>query len=243
VHLLALYNEGVRRSGETSIDNAYSSSLRSFAHKLTFVPAGSLYRETHETVAPTRVTFLYLHPAAFRNSDRGDGVCQPRLYFADSLVWETASKLKNTIESGQGRSLPYLEALSAVLAHELSCVNADVAGEPAISRGGLASWQKRAVVDYIERHLGEHVCLLTLAGLAGLSLHHFCRAFKQSFGIPAYQYHVQRRMDVAKLRLADRTSSITDIALGLGYAQTGSFSTAFRKATGWTPSVYRREFK
>ena len=242
-HLLVLYNEGLRRSGETSIDNLQTSRLRSFVHKLTFVPAGCAYREWHETGASTRVTFLYLDPAAFQGTDDGAGGCLPRIYFEDSLVWETAAKLKNAIESSQTRSMPYLDALSGVLAHELTRVDREQVREPAINRGGLASWQKRAVVDYIEAHLGEQVCLLKLAELARLSLHHFCRAFKQSFGIPAHQYQVQRRMEVAKLLLADRTTSVTDIALSLGYAQTSSFSNAFRKTTGWTPTVYRREFK
>ena len=237
-HLLALYYEGVRTGGETSIDGRHSSRLRSFVHKLTFVPAGCTYRESHETGASTRVTFLYLDPAAFQKSED----FQPRVYFEDSLVWETASKLKNTIESRQTKCMAYLEALSGVLAHELTRID-QVVREPAVSRGGLASWQKRAIVDYIEAHLGEQVCLVTLAELARLSLHHFCRAFKQSFGIPAHQYQVQRRMEVAKLLLADGTTSITEIALSLGYAQTSSFSNAFRKTTGWTPTVYRREFK
>jgi AraC-like DNA-binding protein len=86
------------------------------------------------------------------------------------------------------------------------------------------------------------VCLLKLAELACLSLHHLCRAFKQSLGMPAHQYQVQRRMEAAKLLLADRANSVTDIALSLGYAQTNSFSNAFRKTTGWTPTLYRREF-
>jgi AraC family transcriptional regulator len=240
-HLLVLYNEGLRRSGETSIDSLQTSRLRSFVHKLTFVPAGYAYRESHETGASTRVTFLYLDPAAFVRSDDGAGGYLPRIYFEDSLVWETASKLKNTIERRQAKSAPYLEALSGVLAHELTC--ADSVRERAVNRGGLASWQKRAVVDYIESHLGEQVCLLKLAELVRLSLHHFCRAFKQSFGIPAHQYQVRRRMEVAKLLLADRMTSVTDIALSLGYSQTSSFSNAFRKTTGWTPTVYRREFK
>jgi AraC family transcriptional regulator len=242
-HLLVLYNEGVRRNGETSINGLHPSNLRSFMHKLTFVPAGCAYREWHETGASTRVTFLYLDAAALHNSDDGDGALSPRMYFEDSLVWETASRLKNTIESGHARYLPYLEALSGVLAHELSRTKSDAAHEPMVNRGGLASWQKRAVVDYIEEHPGKQVCLLTLAGLTRLSLHHFCRAFKQSFGIPPHQYQVQRRMEVAKLLLADQTTSVTDIALSLGYAQTSSFSTAFRKTTGWTPMAYRREFK
>lgn len=242
-HLLVLYNDGLRRSGETSIDSLQSSRLRNFVHKLTFVPAGCAYREWHETGASTRITFLYLDPTAFRGAYDGKGCCLPRIYFEDSLVWETASKLKNTIESGQAKCMPYLEALSGVLAHELSRVDQDVLREPVVRRGGLASWQKRAVVNYIEAHLGEQVCLLRLAELARLSLHHFCRSFKQSFGIPAHQYQMQRRTEIAKLLLADQTTSITDIALSLGYAQTSSFSNAFRKATGWTPTVYRREFK
>jgi AraC family transcriptional regulator len=242
-HLLVLYNEGLRRSGETSIDDLQISRLQSFVHKLTFVPAGCVYREWHETGASTRITFLYLDPAAFHAVEDGAGGCLPRIYFEAPLVWETAAKLKNAIESSQVRNMPYLEALSGVLAHELAGIDREQVRGRAVNRGGLASWQKRAVIDYIEAHLGEQVCLLKLAELAQLSLHHFCRAFKQSFGIPAHQYQVRRRMELAKLLLADRTTSVTDIALSLGYAQTSSFSNAFRKTTGWTPTVYRREFK
>lgn len=136
-----------------------------------------------------------------------------------------------------------LATLSGVLAHELARVNQTVSHQPELSRGGLASWQKRAVIDHIEKHLGEQVFLAKLAKLSDLSLHHFCRAFKQSFGIPPHHYQMQRRKEVAKLLLADRTTSVTDIAFSLGYAQIGSFSSAFRKMTGWSPTVYRREFK
>ena len=242
-HLLVSYNEGVWRNGETSIDGLHLSGFRSFMHKLTFVPAGHTYREWHETGASTRVTFLYLNPAAFQKSSDGEEALLPRIYFEDSAVWETASKLKNAIESGQAKCMPYLEALSGVLAHELARVNQTVSHQPELSRGGLASWQKRAVIDHIEKHLGEQVSLAKLAELSDVSLHHFCRAFKQSFGIPPHHYQMQRRMEVAKLLLADRTRSVTDIAFSLGYAQIGSFSSAFRKITGWSPTVYRREFK
>jgi AraC family transcriptional regulator len=242
-HLLVLYYEGARKNGETSIDGLQSSHLRNFTHKLTFVPAGCVYRESHETSASVRITFLHLDPYAFRNLNGVEDFFHPRIYFDDSFVWETASKLKNVIERGPIRCAAYLEALSGVLGHELSRVNGEVAGKLGVSRGGLAGWQKRAVSHYIEEHLAEQYCLLKLAELAQLSLHHFCRAFKQSFGIPAHQYQVYRRMEVAKALLADRTTSVTEIALSLGYAQTSSFSSAFRKTTGWTPTAYRRQFK
>src|SRR5215813_7466791 len=38
-HLLVLYEDGVRREGETSIDGLPPSTLRNFANRLTFVPA------------------------------------------------------------------------------------------------------------------------------------------------------------------------------------------------------------
>jgi AraC family transcriptional regulator len=242
-HLLALYNEGCRKRGETSIDGLPLSRLQSFGHKLTFVPAGHAFQEWHETSASTHLTFLYMAPVAFEMSGDEARSLLPRIYFEDSLVWETALRLKNAIESSEDKCLPYLTALSGVLGHELSRVDQKVVREPSLSRGGLASWQRRAVVDYIEEHLGEQVNLLKLAELSQLSLHHFCRAFKQSFGIPAHQFQVQRRMEIAKLLLADRTTPITEIALSLGYAHTSSFSNAFRKTTGWAPTVYRREFK
>src|SRR6188474_534588 len=110
----------------------------------------------------------------------------------------------------------------------------------ALAKGGLAAWQQRAVTAYIEEHLAEPILLATLARLARLSPYYFCRAFKQSFGIPPHRYHINRRIERAKTLLAKRARSVTDIGLTVGYSETSSFTTAFRKATGLTPSVYRR---
>jgi len=241
VHLLAAYNEGTRRDGETSIDGLSPSKIRCFAKKLTFVPAGCGYREQLETTAPTCLTFLYLDPAVLRNG--GGGGYRPRVHFEDAVVWESAAKLRSAIEAGQTRKTPYLSALSNVLAFELSRCGDSPVRDTTLNRGGLAGWQKRAVVSHIEQHLSKQICLASLAERARLSQHHFCRAFKQSFGIPPHRYHVQRRMEQAKLLLADQAISITDIGLTVGYSQTSSFSVAFRKFTGWTPTEYRREFK
>src|SRR5262249_41657693 len=67
-HLLVLYEDGVRRDGETSIDGLPPSRLRNFANKLMFVPAGHSYREWHETSTAIRVTYLYLSPAKLQKS-------------------------------------------------------------------------------------------------------------------------------------------------------------------------------
>jgi len=127
-----------------------------------------------------------------------------------------------------------------VLAHELIRLNA---GPPRIEvpiRGGLAAWQQRVITAYIEEHLAEQISLRTLAGLVSLSPYHFCRAFRQSFGTPPHRYHGSRRIECAKTLLVESASSVTEIGLAVGFRETSSFTTAFRKATGQTPTAHRR---
>jgi AraC family transcriptional regulator len=107
-------------------------------------------------------------------------------------------------------------------------------------RGGLATWQQRTVVAYIEEHLSKPISLATLAQLVRLSPYYFCRAFKQSFGMPPHRYHTSRRIERAKALLSKPSPSVTEIGFTVGFSQTSSFTVAFRKATGLTPTAYHR---
>ena len=240
VHLLVLYEDGVRRDGESSIDGLPPSTLRHLANKMAFVPAGHAHREWHETSAPLRVTYLYLNPAKLQKSIDTNATYVPRTFFEDPVLWATAGKLKSVIESDQLESMVYFDALANVLAHELSRPGQELARALPATRGGLAGWQKRVVTTYIEDHLEGRLPLVTLAQLARLSECHFCRAFKKSFGIPPHAYHVQRRIERAKELLSDRANSITDVAIILDYSSTSSFTVSFRKITGQTPTEFRR---
>ena len=242
VHLLVLYEDGGRREGETSIDGLPPSSLRKFANKLTFVPAGHRFLEWHETNRPVRITYLYFNPAKPENSTHVVTPHSPKVFFEDSMLWATAVKLKSALESNNAGP-GYLEALVNVLAHEVSRSGEQLTRASQPNRGGLASWQMRTVADYIEEHLNEQIPLAKLAQLARLSQHHFCRAFKNSFGLPPHGYHLRRRVQQAKALLSDRAISITDVGLVLGYHHSSSFTLTFRKITGQTPSEFRRNVK
>jgi AraC-like DNA-binding protein len=109
-----------------------------------------------------------------------------------------------------------------------------------VFRGGLAGWQQKKVTDFIEGHLNEDIALQELANMAELSRYHFARAFKQSFGVPPHRYHMGRRMERAKTLLEERTRSVTQVGLMLGFAETSSFTTSFRRTVGVTPSDFRR---
>ena len=111
---------------------------------------------------------------------------------------------------------------------------------PEPAKGGLAPWQLRQVTTYIEEHLAEPISLATLARLARLSPCHFCRAFRQSLGLPPHRYHSRRRMEHAKRLLARPAASVTEVGMTVGYSETSSFTAAFHKAIGLTPTAYRR---
>jgi AraC family transcriptional regulator len=243
-HLLVVHEQGARSDGETVIDGLPRSTLRDFRHKLTFVPAGYEYREWHDPRVMARVIFLYVDPARIPNrAETGEPPeFQPRMFFENAALRETAVKLAASIEGGSADDVSYLEALGAVLVHELVRLALGLGAPQLSARGGLAGWQRRAVTAYIEEHLDETIPLSRLAELARLSQYYFCRAFKESVGLPPHRYHIMRRIERAKGLLATATPSVTEIGLAVGFSETSSFTAAFRKMTGQTPTSYRRSF-
>ena len=241
VHLLILFERGVRREGDTNLEDLPRSSLRDLSRKFVFVPAGHAYCDWREPNTPARMAFFYFDPAELPGArNAGTGAMPPRLFFEDPHLFATAQKLIGLMEGPEPDNSCYIEALGRVLAHEL--MRLDRGGTPRKNtvRGGLAGWQQRIVTAYIEDHLADPVSLADLAGLVGLSTYHFCRAFKQSFGIPPHRYHTSRRIDCAKALLAKPAPSVTKIGLTVGFSETSSFTAAFRKATGLTPTAYHR---
>ena len=107
-------------------------------------------------------------------------------------------------------------------------------------RGGLSLRKQKRVTDFVEAHLAEEISLATLAKLVDLSLYHFARAFRQSVGVPPHRYHMSRRMIRAMGLLQQTALSVTQIGVQIGFRETSSFTRAYRRFTGVTPSEFRR---
>jgi AraC family transcriptional regulator len=243
IHLLVIYERGARSDGETCIEGVARARLGSFARKLTFVPAGREYYEWHDLRAPSRLVFLYFDPNKLRflsDTRFANVLLTPRLFFEDESLWHTAMKLEDLIEHPASGDKRYFDALGIVIAYQLLLSHC---GEPSRQppiRGGLAPWQQRITTHYIDQHLSQRITLANLARLVRQSPFHFCRAFKVSFGVPPLRYQTRCRIEYAKLLLTKPEMSVTDVGLTIGFSTSSSFVTVFRKATGFTPTGYRR---
>lgn len=80
-----------------------------------------------------------------------------------------------------------------------------------------------------------------LARQMHLSESQFKSRFKTETGISPWQFILKARIDAAKQRLLASNASVTQIAMELGFASSQYFATVFKRLTGMTPRVYRRD--
>jgi transcriptional regulator GlxA family with amidase domain len=128
------------------------------------------------------------------------------------------------------------------------CIATPDARQPVRMRGrsglqrnnGLAAWQQLVLIAYMKKHIAQSISVRALARFVYLSSDGFRRAFKRSFGMPPRRYLTRQRIERAKELLAHSAWSVTAIGHALGFSQANSFSTAFRRVTGVSPTQYRQ---
>jgi AraC family transcriptional regulator len=106
-------------------------------------------------------------------------------------------------------------------------------------KGGLASYQRKRLIDYIEQHLAQPLSIDELAQLTALSGYHFARMFKLSFGMPPHRYVLARRLERAAQLLRCSHLPIGEIALACGFASASHLSNRFRAHYQASPGQYR----
>lgn len=106
--------------------------------------------------------------------------------------------------------------------------------------GGLAPWQKRKVERYLTENLERTIRLNELARETRLSVSHFCRAFKKSFGETPHTYLVRLRLALAQRLMLTTDDPLSQIALSCGLADQAHLSKLFRHWFDDTPYAWRR---
>jgi AraC family transcriptional regulator len=106
--------------------------------------------------------------------------------------------------------------------------------------GGLARWQAKRALEYIEANLGSKLVTRELADLVSFSKSHFSRAFKRSLGLPPMAYVVTRRVERAKVMMTSTREPLTQIAMACGFADQAHLNRSFRRMVGASPGRWRR---
>lgn len=129
-----------------------------------------------------------------------------------------------------------LELLGGELAIEIGRFCHEVNERPLT--GGLSSWRLRLIDERLSDD-ATGPTLVELAGLCNISVRQLTRGFRVSRGCSIGDYVERRRMEYAK-RLLVRGESVKEVAFTMGYSAPSSFTYAFRRAVGISPSQFRQ---
>ena len=98
-------------------------------------------------------------------------------------------------------------------------------------------------IRLIESKYDEQMSLRELANICGLSERTFYRVFSQATGQTPLSYLKNFRIERASEHLRSTENSVTEIAFACGFDDSNFFAREFRKASGYTPTEYRRHWK
>ena len=121
-----------------------------------------------------------------------------------------------------------------------SILNSILRGAPQVKKDLPAQESVASAVAYISEHFRYPLSLNDLAQHAAVSPFYFTRVFRQETGYTPHQYIINTRIANAKFLLRTTEDSVKDIAIQTGWNSESTFCSAFRKSTGLTPSVYRK---
>lgn len=241
-HTLSLYlegGEGIRRRRNGALLDGGG------AGRFCLMPAG--LSTDWEVASSVLMLHLYIPTRAFDRAaaemlgaDPAAVELRDQTFFADpgleALIRHSLLPLDWTEPSDH---LAASQAAQTVLAR-LAAGYTDRGPQGLVARGGLSPHALRQAIERIEAGLDGPLGLDELAQAAGLSTFHFARMFRRSTGRTPQGFVLHRRIERARLLLAERDLSLAEIALACGFSGQSHFTARFRAMTGLTPGQYRR---
>ncbi|MGF1788007.1 helix-turn-helix transcriptional regulator [Photobacterium swingsii] len=95
---------------------------------------------------------------------------------------------------------------------------------------------------FMEKYYSENIELNDLAKAAFMSRFHYVRVFKRMYGITPRHYLKDMRISKAKVLLR-QGHSITHTCFEVGYESVTTFSSVFKKSTGYSPREFQKHHK
>ena len=156
-------------------------------------------------------------------------------FAAVRLLGEMAEELL----SPEAPSTALMEALATTFLIRFGRI---VRAERARNSSGLSEWQMKRVRELIDTRPANQLDIGVLAAACGISGRHLMRGFKAATGMTVHRYIEQVRMERAKRLLSTTRLPLETIAGEVGFSSGSHMSSAFVRAQGMPPSVFRQQF-
>jgi len=98
----------------------------------------------------------------------------------------------------------------------------------------------KKAIEYLHTCNYKDYSFEKVAQIASFSPYHFIRVFKAEVGSTPYEYFIKIKIEAIKEKLADKNLSVSEAFSACGVEYSGHFAAVFRKATGMSPSQYRK---
>jgi len=98
----------------------------------------------------------------------------------------------------------------------------------------------RKAMAYLHEHYAEPISRQELACHIGMDDDYLTSCFRKELGVTPVTYLNRYRVNQARRLLTETNKNITEIAMEVGFSDSGYFSRIFRREVGCSPEAYRR---
>lgn len=179
------------------------------------------------------------------NNSLSDDVLNFRHRTSFSKTLPICTKIKSAIEGlvnhqyeGSLENIYVNAQLHMLLLFSLDCIAND--NEPILPEcrflSNVADKTKVAAAkELLMQHIGEPITIKELSRKVAMNECYLKKGFKEMYGTTIFDFYQNQRMEHAKYLLYEKSMSVTDVSMMLGYSSISHFSTAFKKQTGLKP--------
>ena len=96
------------------------------------------------------------------------------------------------------------------------------------------------ICEYMQDHINEDLSLESICNHFFIGKSQLSAMFRERTGESPMQYYTSVKVDEAKKLLREDNLSVSQITDVLGYSGIHNFSRAFKKATGFSPTEYKK---
>src|SRR5579859_6263516 len=174
--------------------------------------------QTHGTGSPTASEFFYRNISISTSSSR--------------MVAHLLATATSTLEADRFTARTCIQRAAALLGVDLNQRGSGPPPGAYLPQGGLAPWQTQLVSRYVTEHLSSSIRIATLAQMVQLSLSHFFRAFRCSFGETPRSYIEKCRVTRGQQLMLNSDFPLAQVALEIGMCDQSHFCRTFRRVVG-----------